>query len=243
MPIIGGTESAAGDPGVITFPDVREAARSAGLACRGGFYPKPGDGVPNLPDGRPARTLILLGNAGPAMWKAFRAAGDPLLDGWSHRIIADLAAALGAHALFPFERPYLPFQRWACRAEPCFHSPLGILIHPDYGLWHGYRGALAFAGRLELPPIDGRANPCGGCPERPCLRTCPVAAFSPDGFDVGACAAHVGSPQGPDCLELGCRARRACPVGRAFRYRPAQAEFHMRSFERRHRPRDRAEAP
>ena len=30
-------------------------------------------------------------------------------------------------------------------------SPLGILIHPDWGLWHSYRGALAFRERLDLP--------------------------------------------------------------------------------------------
>lgn len=236
MPTISDTEPADRGCGAATFAEVREAARSQGLACRGGFHPEPRDAVPDLPDGRPVRTLILLGNAGPAMWDAFRAAGDALLDEWSRRVIDGLAAALGGHALFPFERPYLPFQRWACRAEPCFSSPLGILIHPDYGLWHGYRGALAFARRLDLPPGDGRANPCESCIERPCLSACPVAAFSPDGFDVSACAAHVGRPQGRDCLELGCRARRACPVGRTFRYRPAQAEFHMRSFERRHRP-------
>src|SRR3546814_16164033 len=29
---------------------------------------------------------------------------------------------------------------------------------------------------------------------------------------------------------LGCRARRACPVGRAYRYPPAQARLHMAAF-------------
>ena len=48
--------------------------------------------------------------------------------------------------------------------------------------------------------------------------------------DVPACAAHLGSQQGTDCMELGCRARRACPVGRAYIYEPAQALFHMSAF-------------
>jgi hypothetical protein len=30
----------------------------------------------------------------------------------------------------------------------------------------------------------------------------------------------------------GCRARRACPVGRDYRYAPDQAAFHMRPFRR-----------
>jgi hypothetical protein len=62
--------------------------------------------------------------------------------------------------VFPFERPYLPFQRRAMRAEACYPSPLGLLIHPDYGLWHGYRGALLFAAAIELPPSGRRASPC-----------------------------------------------------------------------------------
>src|SRR4030095_137820 len=51
--------------------------------------------------------------------------------------------------------------RWAMRAEAVAPSPLGILIHPDYGLWHAYRGALAFAERLALPPRGARPLPPG----------------------------------------------------------------------------------
>ena len=44
-------------------------------------------------------------------------------------------------ALFPFScPPFLPFLRWAERAEVVFPSPSGPLIHPVYGLWHTYRG-------------------------------------------------------------------------------------------------------
>jgi hypothetical protein len=31
-------------------------------------------------------------------------------------------------------------------------------------------------------------------------------------------------------MDLGCRARRACPVGRGYHYDPKQAAFHMRAF-------------
>ncbi len=31
-------------------------------------------------------------------------------------------------------------------------------------------------------------------------------------------------------MDLGCRARRACPVGREYFYDPEQAAFHMRAF-------------
>lgn len=221
-----------------TLDAVNEALLQAGLTPRGAFHPGPDDAVPELPSGRPAQTLVLAGNAGPAMWAAFNAARDPatdLLDDWSRDVLEPLARSFGAAALFPFQKPHLPFQRWARRAEPCHGSPLGMFIHPDHGLWHGYRGALAMAERLALPVADARPRPCDDCSDRPCLTTCPVDAFrAGDGatarYDVPACARHLDSPAGADCMELGCRARRACPEGQEARYQPPQAAFHMRAF-------------
>lgn len=128
--------------------------------------------------------------------------------------------------------PWLPFQRWAMRAEPVTASPLGILIHPDWGLWHSYRGALAFRERLDLPAVPARASPCASCAAKPCLTACPVSAFSTEGYDVAGCRAHIATPAGADCMSGGCLARISCPVGAAHRYTGAQAAFHMRAFSR-----------
>ena len=215
--------------------DIEQALREAGLTPRGAFHPRAEDRVPDLAPARPAGTVVMAGNAGLAMWQAFSAERDPqadLLDDWSLEVLNALAAELGAVALFPFTRPHLAFQRWAARAEPCHPSPLGIYVHPDYGLWHGFRGALALSERLELPPPDRRPRPCETCAEKPCLEGCPVGAFGAGGYDVARCVAHIATPAGADCMELGCRARRACPVGREYRYAPAQAGFHMRAFLR-----------
>jgi hypothetical protein len=215
---------------------IAAALGAYGLIPRGGFRPEPGDGVPPLGDGRPARTLVMVGNRGPAMWRAFAAgpefgtAPDPL-NRWSARVIGGLAAEWGATALFPFGGPpHLPFVAWAKRAEPVAESPLGILIHPDYGLWHAYRGALAFAEEIAVPPRANRPRPCDDCADRPCLSACPVGAFTTAGYDVAACADHIGAPAGADCMAESCRARRACPVGRDYRYGPDQARFHMVHF-------------
>ena len=157
------------------YAAVDAAVRARGLVARGGFHPRAEDGVPGLADGRPAGTLVLAGNAGPAMWRAFAAApeasaGPDPLDRWTARVLTELAGRIGAEALFPFGGPpYLPFVRWAKRAEPVAESPLGMLIHPDYGLWHAYRGALAFAEVLDLPPRADRPRPCDTCAGRPCL--------------------------------------------------------------------------
>ena len=205
----------------------------AGLICRGGFHPEPKDGVPV-----PAETVVLLGNAGPAFWQAVldslsgedKNAANPL-DRWTRRTVYKVAADVGGIALFPFDGPpYLPFQQWARRADAVDFSPLGPLIHPDFGLWHAYRAALAFENRIELPERDPRPSPCETCADKVCLSTCPVAAFGRYGYDVRLCTDHLKSAGGLDCMDLGCRARRACPIGHDYIYPPAQARFHMEAF-------------
>jgi epoxyqueuosine reductase QueG len=146
-------------------------------------------------------------------------------------VLTDLAARFDAAPLFPFEGPpYWPFQAWAKRAAPVFPSPLGLLIHPDYGLSHSYRGALAFAQALDFPPPPPRDNPCTACSDRPCLAACPVGAFSPAGYAVEVCAQGLRMQVGAACLEAGCRAREACPVGREQAQSREQARFHMAAF-------------
>jgi hypothetical protein len=217
---------------------IEQALARAGLKARGGFHPHIDDEVPPLPDGRPAKTVVLAGNVGDSAWRPYQQAlsteAKPLsLDEWTERVLTAVARTLRAQPLFPFSGPpYLPFQRWAQHAEAVAPSPIGPLIHPDYGLWHAYRGALAFAERIELPAPTARANPCKRCATRPCLSTCPVGALTPGHFDVAACLAHIGSEAGRACLYGGCLARRACPVGRRFQYPPAQAHFHQQAFLR-----------
>jgi hypothetical protein len=132
--------------------------------------------------------------------------------------------------LFPFDGPpFLPFQRWAQKAEPVHPSPLGILIHPDWGLWHAYRGALAFAERIDLPLPDRRSSPCESCAGKPCLTACPVGAFTSAAYDVPTCVTHISAPAGAECI-TGCLARRACPVGLGYHHIAEQARFHQRAF-------------
>ena len=205
-----------------------------GLALRGGFHPAPGDGVPALPDGARAATLVMVGSIGGRFWEHLRAApeasGPHPIDRWTARVLAGLADAV----LFPFGGPpHHPFQRWAVRADPeLAPSPLGILIHPEYGLWHALRAALLFRDRIELPAARSRPSPCTACAGKPCLTTCPVGAFTDRGYDVTACRTYLATLSGQPCMIQGCQARLACPVGSAYRYKGAQAQHHMRAFAR-----------
>jgi hypothetical protein len=215
---------------------VFSAIEGAGLVGRGAFLLADDEREWALAD---ARTIVLIGVVGRSGWDAFAASEETRdgaehpLDRWSRRVIDGLAVALGAVALYPFGGPpFLPFQQWARRSEPVHPSPLGLLIHPVYGLWHSYRGALAFVEALDVPAWEAARSPCETCRDRPCLSACPVGAFSLDGYDVAACAAHLGRAAGADCMELGCRARRACPVGAERAHGPEQAAFAMRAFRR-----------
>ena len=215
------------------------ALEPLGLILRGGFHPDAQDAAPTLRGGVPAGTLLLVGNAGPAMWQAFLAAPEAAdgaanpLDRWIARSLDPLSRGLGAEARFPSEGPpYLPFQRWAAKAEGLKASPLGILIHPRFGLWHAYRGALAFREALPLPAPPEAPHPCDSCAEKPCLRCCPVGAFTAGGYAVADCLGYLNGPEGRDCTALGCQARRACPLGKDYLYDPGQAAFHMAAFVR-----------
>ena len=212
---------------VIDYATISAELEPHGLLPRGGFHTLPSDAL----DGQ---TVVMVGHAGPATFRAFAAAREDVanpLDHWSRRVIGGVASRLGAVAMHPFERPLRPFQQWGSRAEPLHASPIGLMIHPEYGLWHGWRGALLFPQRLEVPPRAEASGPCDSCAAKPCLSACPVEAFRPAGFDVDRCRSHVRGA-GADCRGFGCRARHACPVGQAYAYVPAQAAFHMTAYSR-----------
>ena len=210
------------------------AVEGTGLVPRGAFKLEDHERIGALAD---IRTIVLAGMAGRDGWSAFVASPeardglDDPLDRWSRRVIEALARELGAKALFPFGGPpFWPFQQWARRAEPVHPSPIGILIHPRYGLWHSYRGALGFREAFDIPELKDVASPCDSCTGRWCLKTCPVGAFSGAGYDVAACVGHLQSVAGGDCMGGGCLARRACPVGAEHAYGPDQANFIIRAF-------------
>jgi len=214
---------------------IRAALSPHGIFLRGVVH-FGGDG-PDICGGR-AQTVVLLGNIGGSIWPAFSEwrqnnahVSDPL-DAWSVEIIRPVAEALGGTAWFPSEKPWQPFQQWATRAEGLRASPLGVLIHPDYGLWHGYRGAIGFAEHIDFSAPAPRPHPCDRCPDKPCLTTCPANAVAPDHFDVAACRTYLAVEGERTCMQGGCIARNACPVGAGYRYPPEQLRFHMAALSR-----------
>lgn len=218
---------------------ITAALGANGLILRGGFVFPDNEGSPHGPSGAPARSLLLVGHAGAAPWPHFlhwrehqpQQIANPL-DNWSRQVIGAVADTFGARAVSPSDKPYLPFQQWAMRAEGLKPSPLGILMHPQYGLWHAYRGALLFEDEIALPEQVAAIHLCDACVEKPCLKSCPVDAYSREGFAYQACLAHVRGGNGEPCRSGGCLDRNACPYGAAYRYPPDVQAFHMASFAR-----------
>jgi hypothetical protein len=218
---------------------VAAALSAYGLIPRGGFNFADDEDMPSGVSGVPAKSVLLVGQAGAAPWPHFlrwrerqsRIVADPL-DTWSREVIGTVATEFGARAVSPSDRPYLPFQQWAIRAEGLKPSPLGILMHPRYGLWHAYRGALLFEDELPVAATGTALHLCDTCIDKPCLKSCPVGAYSASGFAYEACLSHVRGQNGGPCRSGGCLDRNACPYGADYRYPLEVQAFHMTAFVR-----------
>jgi len=190
------------------------------------------------------KSALLVGNAGADMWQYFSHSGeyadgmpDPM-NRWTRRILGKLADRMSCDVFYPFDEPYWPFQRIARKATGISPSPLGILIHPDFGLWHAFRGLLVFDDSHEfsiaikaMQAVSHNLNhPCDACADKPCLTACPVGSFTGEKLEVAACFGHLDKGENPNCMREGCRARCACPVGKNYEYAPAQLAFHMRYY-------------
>ena len=103
-------------------------------------------------------------------------------------------------------------------------SPLGLGIHPVYGLWFAYRSVVLSNTKFTpTVPLKG-PSPCLSCKGKDCLAACPAGALSDTGFDVNKCVSHRLTEQS-DCASK-CIARNACPVAAEHRYGNDQLNYH-----------------
>lgn len=181
--------------------------------------------------------LALVGNIGSSYWPVFSQSDEyrdgeaEPLDRWSERVASGIEVEFELQPVYPFTGPpYYPFQQWAHRAEALEQSPVGVMMHPEFGLWHSYRFALLGAEFTVSDAPVSRQSPCRSCDTQPCLRSCPVDAFDGQGYDVDRCARYLLETPHAECHSRGCIARHACPVAPDMRYVPEQGSFHLRAF-------------
>lgn len=126
------------------------------------------------------------------------------------------------YALLGGDLGAVPIQRLAELAGLAPIAPCHLSVHPQYGLWIGWRAVLV----LPLAPLPhGEAlvsaptpTPCSGC-TRPCLEALARALGS------------QGTAEPPSQRWLAVRD--ACPLGRDERYGAAQIRFHYAVLDRR----------
>lgn len=190
-----------------------------------------------------AGNAVLLGPTGPGFWTMFQKTpewqdgGKNPVDRWSERVIREMAGTLGAAPLFPFGPKAGNFLQLPLDSGQAWQSPVGMLVHDQAGLMVSYRGALVFDTPVHPRPQGGSganrsndpAKPCTTC-AAPCTTACPVGALTSDGYDVPTCHAFMKTKEGQDCLNHGCRVRRACPVSQTYGRDPEQSGYHMSVF-------------
>jgi len=120
--------------------------------------------------------------------------------------------------------PPLPLSKLGEAAGWGRRSPLGLGIHPRYGLFVGYRGVVLVSGEWEERREPAAPHPCDGC-SRPCVSACPVSAIGDRGIRAGPCF-DERLRAGAACNDR-CLARLACPVD-GGRYPDAQIAHHQR---------------
>ncbi len=181
-------------------------------------------------------SLLLLGSTGTALWDAMAAADwigrpDPV-DSWCAARLSELRAGIPHRGVFVFPGrapiDVLQLGRIAGWAHP---TPLGLGIHPEHGLWVGYRGALLLDAQVPEFGLSEAPSPCTSCADTPCVASCLGGAVEPGGLQIAACFAQrlADTP-----CRLGCASRRACPVGTS-RYGDAQIAHHQASGNRLYR--------
>lgn len=181
--------------------------------------------------------MVLIGHVGDDFWQKFTASPEyhdqeaDGLDRYSARILSAITPK-EAELIMPNSPPYPPLQQWAKSMGNMHSSPLKLLIHPQFGLWFAFRAVWRFP-EHHFPHETPRpqSSPCDACSRKPCLDACPVQAFSEEGFHAQACRDFLHKDKNP-CLQHQCLARRACPVGRQYRYHAACGQFFLSRFQR-----------
>lgn len=186
------------------------------------------------------RSILVVGNGGPALWRAFLAdlARDTRhlthephpLEAFVRREVQRADAALqDVPRRWFFAASDAPvqvdFRLLGYLAGLGADSRLRLLMHPEHGPWVGLRAACFLDAALP-PATPGGPDLCTGCPA-PCVSACPGQAFPQGTWDVDRCSAfHAESER---CTST-CHARVACPQGAASRYPPEALAYHANSF-------------
>ncbi|SRR5579885_1680582 len=190
-----------------------------------------------------ARSIVVIANGGGALWAALKthAEGSP---GWWNRehplddftrsvietrIVPSVREA-GARCtiVFPFMNgsATLNFVELGKAAGIAGPSILGVIVHPRFGPWIAFRGALLIDQPIDAPGEARGFDPCPACAAKSCIKACPAGAIAhPLGWDIPRCLTYRIESE-PDCASR-CHARIACVLGPEHRYPDDELAHHQ----------------
>ena len=117
---------------------------------------------------------------------------------------------------------FIDFRPLAEQAGLGTASPLGLLIHPQYGLWLSLRAVLLTTERVPFTSVL-QDSPCTSCTRKPCIAACPAQAVHPQKWSIHKCLQYHKDSH--DCHDL-CHSRLRCPVGKTHQHTTLQHLYH-----------------
>lgn len=173
--------------------------------------------------------LLVFGHAGRLFWEhaesRLPATANPI-DDYSVDCVEDYLARAKIdeyEVIYPKDVFALDLRQLGRHLGWQFESPLGIGIHPEFGLWFGYRVVVAANAGLPFTSPISQRHPCEQCVTKPCVTACPAGAVG-ESFSLIACTSER-IKNASDCATR-CAARLACPVGAQYRYPDVQIDYH-----------------
>jgi hypothetical protein len=185
-----------------------------------------------LPEPDGAGSLVLVIGNTKRLWPLFmRAYEDASLSAEANPIdrytsskldlaVAEVAGAFGVASALRYTFDAVPravaVQRLTILAGVAEQSPVGLLVHPEFGPWFSLRAAAVFG----LPGPAGAVPPatCSRCSTRPCLaakdrvHTATGGVYTRESFDA--------------YWQLWLGMRESCPVGAQARFSEQQTRYH-----------------
>jgi ferredoxin len=183
----------------------------------------------HAPESTAYRNLMLFGNGGTRLWQCMQKNQQDethLVDSFFIDCIDRVFADSDYKTVYPGNH-FLPLQGLGRLAGWHHDSTMGLGIHPVFGLWFAYRGAVLTNTEFSPYTTDSSAmpeSPCDTCEREPCITACPARAVTTDRYQVRQCTDY--RLQAESSCQSRCISRQVCPLGKEHQYLPDQMKHH-----------------
>lgn len=123
------------------------------------------------------KTLCLIGSGGISLWEnlphPLDATTNPI-DNFTQNKMQEFAKKTlndEIEILYPNEHFTMPLQKIGRAMNLCTQSPIGIDIHPHFGLWFAFRGVFLTSAKIPIITMENKSSLCDSCSQKPCLHS------------------------------------------------------------------------